>query len=147
MAELRSALMVVLSLACHVYAAPVRAENVREAVEAGNRAFVAAFLRGDSVAIANLYTENAQVIAPSAPIASGRSAIASFWKGSIESGIKDVTLQTIDVETAGNLAYETGTVRLVAKNGTATEARYVVVWKRIGDQWKLHRDIWNSAAE
>ena len=147
MAKSCGLLTIVLSLACHVYAAPVRAEDVREAVETGNRAFIAAFLRGDSAAVANLYTEDAQVIAPRSPVASGRSAIASFWQSSIESGIKDVTLQTADVESAGHLAYETGTVRLTAKNGTVTEARYLVVWKRIGDKWKLHRDIWNSATE
>jgi len=47
-------------------------------------------------------------------------------------------------ESAGDLACETGIVRLVATDGTLSQARYVVVWKREGGQWKLHRDIWNS---
>jgi hypothetical protein len=25
------------------------------------------------------------------------------------------------------------------------EGKYVVVWKRVGGQWKLHRDIWTSS--
>jgi ketosteroid isomerase-like protein len=49
------------------------------------------------------------------------------------------------VESSGDLAYETGTVRLVARDGKQTEGRYVVVWKRDGGRWKLHRDIWNAA--
>jgi len=120
------------------------ADDVRAAVEAGNRAFTAAFLRGDSQAVARLYTEDAEVIAPGAPVARGRTAIAAAWQKAIDSGVKDVALTTQDVDSAGDLAAETGKVRLVARDGTATEARYVVVWKRIGGEWKLHRDIWNA---
>jgi ketosteroid isomerase-like protein len=37
-------------------------------------------------------------------------------------------------------------VRLVAKDGKVDQARYVVVWKREGGRWKLHRDIWNAGS-
>ena len=127
-----------------VRASPACADEVRDAVEAGNKAFIAAFLRGDAKAVADLYTEDAQVIAPGAPVAQGRAAIAALWQESIDSGVKDVTLTTQNVESAGDLACETGTVKLVASDGAASVARYVVVWKRTGGQWKLHRDIWNA---
>jgi len=77
-------------------------------------------------------------------VARGRSAIAPAWKKAIDGGVKDLSLQTAEVESAGDLACETGTVRLVATDGTLSQARYVVVWKREGGQWKLHRDIWNA---
>ena len=123
---------------------PAGAEGIRDAVEAGNRAFIEAFLRGDSGAVAALYSEDAEVIAPGAPVARGRAAIAAFWQGSIDAGVSDVALETADVESAGDLAIETGTVRLVAKDGTPSAARYVVAWKRVGGKWLLHRDIWNA---
>ena len=121
-----------------------RAESAREAIDAGNRAFVAAFLRGDARAISLLYAEDAKVIAPGAPVAAGRAAIAAAWQASIDSGIRDVSLHTAEVETSGDLASETGNVRLVAKDGKVSEGRYVVVWKRVGNEWKMLRDIWNS---
>jgi len=123
---------------------PASADEVRDAVEAGNRAFIAALLRGDAAAVSQLYTQDAQVIAPGAPVARGRSEIAAAWKKAIDAGVKDLSLQTADVESSGDLASETGTVRQVAKDGTVTQARYVVVWKREAGRWKLHRDIWNS---
>jgi uncharacterized protein (TIGR02246 family) len=126
-----------------VAAEGARAEDVRAAVEAGNRAFVAAFLRGDASAVAGLYTDDAQVLPPGAPLAAGRAAVEAFWKGTIESGVKDVQLTTLGVDADGDLACETGRVRLVAADGKASEARYVVVWKRVGGTWKLYRDIWN----
>jgi uncharacterized protein (TIGR02246 family) len=141
----RKARVIALGLAACLLLHPrgAAAEDVRAAVEAGNRAFIAAFLRGDPDAVASLYTEQAQVIAPGSEVASGRAAIASFWRGVIESGVKDVALETQAVEAVGDLAYETGRVRLVAADGAVTVQRYVVVWKREGGRWKLHRDIWN----
>jgi ketosteroid isomerase-like protein len=121
-----------------------RADGVREAIDAGNRAFVAAFLRGDAHAISLLYAEDAQVIAPGAPAAKGRAAIAAAWQKTIDSGIRDLKLETDDVASSGDLAGETGHVRLVAKDGSVSQARYVVVWKRVAGEWKLFRDIWNS---
>ena len=136
---LRGLVLVSVSLAT-----PASADDVRAAVDAGNRAFTAAFVRGDAKAVSELYTEDAQVIAPGAPVAKGRPAIAAAWQKAMES-VKDVRLETADVESAGDLAVETGTVQLTAKSGALTKERYLVVWKRAKDgQWKLHRDIWNG---
>lgn len=144
MANSHRVFVTTLALMGLLYAVNARADGVRDSVEAGNREFIEAFLRGDSTTIASLYTEDAQVIAPGSPVASGRAAIAALWQKSIDSGTKDVALETAEVESGGGLAYETGNVRLVAKDGAVTQARYVVVWKRVGDRWMLHRDIWNS---
>jgi uncharacterized protein (TIGR02246 family) len=136
--------MLLLGTLAVLGALPSEADEVRDAVEAGNRAFIAAFLKGDADAVAQLYTENAQVFAPGAPVARGRAAIAAAWRRTIESGVADLSLQTAEVESDGDLACETGIVRLVSRDGTKTEGRYVVVWKREGGRWMLHRDIWNS---
>jgi uncharacterized protein (TIGR02246 family) len=143
MRTLRLTLLWLVTLAC-LAAAPARADAVRDAVEAGNRAFVAAFLKGDAAAIANLYTADARVIAPGAPVAMGRAAVGAFWQKSIDSGIKDVKLQTAEVGSVRDLAYETGSVRLVARDGAVSNARYLVVWKQIDGKWLIHRDTWNS---
>ena len=87
---------------------------------------------------------DAELLPPGAEAVAGRPAIAAFWKGAIDAGVKDLVLTTVQVESAGDLAYEVGKVRLVAKDGQATEDRYLVVWKRENGKWQLHRDIWNS---
>jgi uncharacterized protein (TIGR02246 family) len=145
MASFHRALTVIVALACLIPATSARSDPARNAVDAGNRAFIKAFLQGNATAVANLYTPDAQVIAPGSPVARGRSAIAAFWQKLIDSGVKDVTLETAEVESAGDLAYETGIVRLVAKDGTVSNARYVVIWKRTDGEWLLHRDTWNSS--
>jgi len=144
MTTLTRPLTVALVLVSLSYAMPARSDDVRRAVDAGNRAFIAAFLRGDARAVADLYTEDAQVIAPGAPVARGRTAIAAAWQKAMDSGVKDIRLHTLDVEPSGDLACETGTVDIVGKDGAVTKDRYVVVWKRTKGDWRLHRDIWNG---
>jgi uncharacterized protein (TIGR02246 family) len=144
MTTLAHSSLVALAFSSLVCATPARSEDVRHAVDEGNRAFIAAFLRGDARAVADLYTEDAQVIAPGAPVARGRAAIAASWQKAMDAGVKDVRLHTADVEASGDLASESGIVEIVAKDGAVAKERYVVVWKRSQGRWKLHRDIWNG---
>jgi uncharacterized protein (TIGR02246 family) len=143
----RFLLALILGFAFLLTGRPSQADEVRDAVDAGNQAFIAAFLSGDADAIGQLYTEDAELIAPGAPVARGRTAVAAAWKATIATGIKDLALQTADVESAGDLAYETGTVRIVPRDGAPSQGRYLVVWKKEGGRWKLHRDIWNAEKE
>ncbi len=124
-------------------AAPVYGDVAREAIDAANAAFVKAFLAGDAKAVSKLYTEDAQVIAPGAAVVRGHAAIAAFWAGSMKT-TRGVRLETLAVESAGDLAVEDGVVHLVANDGSQSSERYVVVWKRVAGIWRLHRDIWNA---
>ena len=54
-------------------------------------------------------------------------------------------LHTLDLELAGDTAYEVGEAALTLSSG-ATAVKYVVVWKKVDGQWRLHRDIWNGKA-
>lgn len=135
--------LVTVAALCCLRGTPAAGQPIREVVEAGNRAFKEAFLRGDSRAVAALYTEDAKVIAPGSEIASGRPAIAALWQKVIDTGVKDLTISTTAVEAAQDFAYEDGIVKLVAADGKTTTGRYLVVWRQTKEGWKLHRDIWN----
>ena len=119
------------------------AAAVRAAVDAGNYFFLKYFTERDAAAIGELYTEDGRVIAPGAEPASGRAAITAFWARAMES-TQSVALETLSVEVAGEFALEEGVVRLTANDGSQSSERYLVVWKRVGRRWQLHRDIWNS---
>ena len=143
MSRVLLALACTLALAGAATAAPVSGDVPREAIDAANAAFVKAFLAGDAKAASELYTEDAQVIAPAAELVRGRKAIAAFWAGSMKT-TRGVRLETTAVESAGDLAVEDGVAHLVASDGSQSSARYVVVWKRVAGVWRLHRDIWNA---
>jgi|SRR3954462_947401 uncharacterized protein (TIGR02246 family) len=120
-------------------------DEVRKVIDEGNRNFGAAAARKDYAGMAAFYTEDAKVLPPDASIVSGRTAIEEFWRSAANAlGLTDITLKTVDLEVAGDIAYEIGEADL--KLGSAqAKAKYLVVWLRSRDgQWRLHRDIWNS---
>jgi len=119
--------------------------RVRAAIDAGNKKFLAAFAKGDAAGIAALYTTEGEAYPPNGSVVKGRPELQKMWKSVIDSGIASATLATTAVESAGNLAYESGTYEMKTKDGkVADHGKYVVVWKRAGGNWQLHRDIWNT---
>lgn len=118
------------------------ADGARAAIEAANEELSAALAADDAQAIAELYTEDAWLMPPGTEILKGREAIRGFWRQAIEGGLEELSLETLSVERAGNLAAETGRARMV-QSGGGGRSHYVVVWKQVDGAWKLHRDIWN----
>src|SRR5436190_16422074 len=118
--------------------------EVRKAVEDGNRKWSAALEQKSYSEIARLYTEDAKVLAPDAPIVTGRKAIENFWREAASAlGLMSATLRTLDLEVSDDTAYEVGQADLKLNSGLAT-VKYIVVWRRGDGAWRLHRDIWNS---
>jgi uncharacterized protein (TIGR02246 family) len=116
----------------------------RADIEAANRAFEEAARALDRERLAAAYTVDAIVMPPDGPFVKGREHIGQFWVSAIQQmGAKDVRLNTLDVEVAGDTAYEVGEAVITLASGSMT-AKYVVVWKRTGGQWRLHWDIWNT---
>jgi len=79
----------------------------------------------------------------------GRKAIEEFWKGAMGMGVRSIQLDTLDVQSGTDLAYEIGNATMIIQpqgGKAATDTvKYVVVWKRQPDgSWKLAADIWNS---
>jgi uncharacterized protein (TIGR02246 family) len=126
------------------------AAGVRAAIEASNKRFVEAFNRGDAAAVARSYSADARALPPNAAMVEGRQAIQSLWQGAVASGMKLVSLETLSVETRGDLAFEVGryTATVPGAGGqSVTEAgKFVVVWEKERGVWKMAADIWNSDA-
>lgn len=120
--------------------------SVQKAVEEGNRKLGSALERKSYADVAALYTDNAKLLAPDAPIVAGRGAIETFWREATSaSGIVGAMLKTLDLEVAANTAYEVGEATLTLSAGRSPTVKYLVVWKRgDDDMWRIHRDIWNA---
>ena len=118
----------------------------REAINVANATFMAAFRANDAGAVADCYTSDAQLLPANSDAVSGTEAIASFWRGVMGMGIAAVKLETLELESQGDLAVEVGRYALGgADGGTLDSGKYVVVWHRDGGSWKLHRDIWTTS--
>jgi uncharacterized protein (TIGR02246 family) len=120
-------------------------DEVRQVIDEANRKFSAVIASKDYAGMAALYTEDAKVLPPDAPIVSGRKAIEEFWRTAANAlGLIDATFKTIDLEIAGDTAYEIGEADLKLSSGQA-KVKYLLVWLGSRDgQWRAHRDIWNN---
>ncbi len=125
--------------------APALAQN-KATIEKLNDVWTAAFNNGDAAAVAALYTEDAYVLPPGSAMVKGRAAIEAFWRQAAQQ-MGDAKLTTIDVLPLGrSAAREIGTVALQTKSQPPQQivGKYVVVWRKVGRDWKLATDIWNT---
>lgn len=103
----------------------------------------------DAAGIAALYAEDGAVMPPNAPIGKGRTAIQQTWASMMRTPGFGLTIapEQIIVSSAGNMALDRGTYSLtIAPDGTTQTdtGKYVVVWRKIGREWKVAADIFNS---
>jgi len=120
--------------------------DVTEALRATNAEFAAAFASSDAAALAALYTEDAQLLPPNSDFVSGPTAIQEFWQGVMDAGVAEARLTPEEAEGSGDTAFEVGRYSLHDTDGNAIDdGKYIVIWKRTQERWRLHRDIWNSS--
>ena len=118
--------------------------GARAGIEAGNKAFMAAVEKGDAAGVAACYTADAKVMPPNMEAVAGTKDITAMFQALAKDGLK-IALETAEVVDGGGSATEIGTYVLSDAKGTALDTgKYIVLWKKDGGKWKLHRDIWNS---
>lgn len=109
-------------------------------------AFEAAFNAKDAAKVASFYAEDAVAMPPNRPMVKGRSAIEAELKADMQK--QPVTLKLSPFESAitGDRAYEAGTAAITLPDGRKLDEKYLVMYKRVGNEWKIAYDIWNSDA-
>ncbi len=115
-------------------------------IEAANAKWMEFFNKGDFDGVAALYTVDAMAFPPGSGMVKGRAAIGAMWKNMAEQ-VSDPKVTTLDVKRLGpSAAREIGTFSLKTKGPTPQEVtgKYVVVWEKVGKDWKLAADIWNE---
>ena len=103
----------------------------------------------DAAGIAALYAEDGAVMPPNAPIGKGRAAIQQTWASMMQTPGFALTFapEQILVSASGDMALDRGTYSLtIAPDGTTQTdtGKYVVVWRKIGREWRVAADIFNS---
>jgi uncharacterized protein (TIGR02246 family) len=124
--------------------APAAAQKAE--IEAANAKWMEFFNKSDFDGVASLYTADATAFPPGSAMVKGRAAIGAMWKNMAEQ-VTDPKVTTTDVKRLGpRAAREIGTFSLETKSSPPKEVtgKYVVVWEKVGRDWKLANDIWNE---
>ena len=121
-------------------------KNVKDAIIKCNEKFLEAFNNGNAKGVAMNYINDAKLFPPNSDEIQGLEGIEAFWKGAMDMGIKTAKLETVKAEGFGDTAIEEGRYKLFLENGQmADHGKYIVIWRKTDDVWKLDLDIWNSS--
>jgi ketosteroid isomerase-like protein len=121
------------------------AKSLRQIVEECNQKVIEDFKKGDMLAVARSYADDATIYYPHGQKVHGREAIDRYWQ-SIR-GPKDWKLEITEVGGTPEAICEVGkswlTTELDGKENTYV-CDYVVIWKRQPDgTYRTHTDIFN----
>jgi uncharacterized protein (TIGR02246 family) len=108
--------------------------------------WAAAFNAKDAAKIASLYAEDAVLMPPNQPTVKGRANIEAHWKGEIQQGATNMQLNPVESSISGSQAFEAGTSTLTLPGGQTERGKYLAILKRVGNEWKIAYDIYNSDA-
>ena len=114
-----------------------------------DEAFIRHASEKDAALVAAFYAPDAKLLPPNAPLIDGAEGIRAFWRGLLDAGGADVTLDTTLVDMSGDLAYGVGqySFTLPAATGgrTRDHGKYLVVYRRQADgAWKVVADMFSS---
>jgi ketosteroid isomerase-like protein len=117
------------------------------AIAAAARAFSAAYLRNDTLALASAYVDSAIAFPPGRREVVGPAAIGHLfvWPEGYRQLVHVLTIEHLQIQ--GDLAVDVGawnsTGQREGKNPVTASGRYLVTWVRTATgQWKILYDIW-----
>jgi uncharacterized protein (TIGR02246 family) len=104
---------------------------------------------GNADGVAAQYADDALLMPPNAPTATGRAAIreavAKESAGMKQAGLTLKSTATTGVGVTGDLAWMSGTYAVTdAKGATIDAGKYLSVHRKINGAWLYIRDTWNS---
>ncbi len=119
----------------------------RAAIRQSEADFAASMIAKDYAKVAASYTADAVVLPANGPAATGRAAIEQLL-GTFPP-LSAFTLNSVEIEGVGDLAYQRGTFFMTMQlpgGVTASDSgKYLEIRRRQPDgSWLITRDIWNS---
>ncbi|MGA7401421.1 MAG: nuclear transport factor 2 family protein [Candidatus Sulfotelmatobacter sp.] len=109
--------------------------------------FVTAFNTGNYDQAAALFAPDGAFLAPHHDPAYGPKAVEHLLHLLGDAGYQDLRLETVRVESSGDMAMEVGRYTVALRNPDGTiqgdRGKYVKVWRRLG-AWLIVADSWST---
>jgi len=104
-------------------------------------------MNSDYDSIGRAYTSDAKIFPNNKEIIKGREAIIKYW--TLPEGVqtKYHRVNPEEIKILGNEAYDYGYYEGTTLRSIGTESKwkgkYVIIWRKIDQQWKIYLDLWN----
>jgi ketosteroid isomerase-like protein len=122
-------------------------QEARKAIAESNAIYFQAFVKGDSSIFIDRYAKDCWIMPPNAPMLRGADAPLRFFKTAYNKfGLRNGKFITIDVFSDGKeFVTEVGYWQSFdAHNTLFDNGKFVVLWKKTTDGWKMFRDSFSS---
>ena len=124
-------------------------EEAKKAIAASNAVYFESFVKNDSSIFIERYAKDACIMAPGAPKACGHKEVAKFFRSAYnEYGLRNGKFITAELYgDALEFVTEEGVWQSFnAKGEMFDNGKYLVLWKKTPDGWKMFRDSFSSSA-
>lgn len=134
-------LYILLGVAPLVHVAHADDAADRAALEAAALAWTKAFNARDADAMMSLTTDDVVLMDPGMAPASGRKAAHATWARTLGAAQGQMASATKEIVIAGPFAWRIAALTRKLPDGDKQSTQSLEIWKRVGDQWKLHRQM------
>lgn len=118
--------------------------SASEQIASVNKELEEAMRDGSASRLTAIYSSDGQLLPPNEKSISGVENIYEYWTKVIESGITSADLVTLELDLLESTAIEVGSYVMKKGQEVEDEGKYLIVWKYENNEWKYHKDIWNS---
>ena len=122
-------------------------EEVRKFIEKVILKFSEELRRGDAVAVAALFTDDAILLPPNSEMIRGRQGIEEFWGAVFQGGMKDITATIMESSGSGDTIHGVGNfaseISQKGQKPVEVKGKYITILKHTASGWKVHGHIWN----
>lgn len=121
-------------------------DEARDAIAKSNLCYWQAFVKGDSALFIDRYSTDACIMPPNAPAECGETAAQSFFRiAYTQMGIRNGKFITTEIYGNDEFLTEYGLFELLdSGNKLIDNGKYLVLWKKTGNGWKMFRDCFSS---
>jgi len=118
---------------------------IKQSIAKTNALYFELFSKKD-LAIVSLYTDDGCLMSPNAPAIRGKAALTKDFTEAYASQIKGVKFATQNIYGDGSsYITEEGTWQVFDTSGKLLDnGKYLKLWKKVGNNWKIFRDVFNS---
>ncbi len=109
------------------------------------------YMSGDAESLANCYTSDGKIFPNNANILEGKTMLKKFW--TLPEGLKvlhhKVTPSELRIEKGFcyDYGFYEGSTENASGEKSSWQGKYVIVWKKVGKEWKIYLDCWNSISD
>ena len=120
-------------------------------IKKNTKAFSQSLMDAEYAKLVSLYSDDGKIFPNNRHIISGKEGLSDYW--TLPDGIKTlyhkVTPSEIHIE--NEIAYDYGVYegKTLKKDKTEVswKGKYVIVWKKVNNDWKIYLDIWNNISD